>query len=58
MNEHVDHKVMAEDLPTCEAQVGNWVHAIRRAWQIARAVLRGYLTGQPINEERPRKGCC
>lgn len=31
---------------------------LRRAWQIARAVLSGYLTGQPINEERPRKGCC
>jgi len=33
-------------------------HALRRVWQIARDVLRGYLSGQPIDEERPRKGCC
>ncbi len=30
-------------------------------WQlgsIMRQVLRGYLTGQPVDDERPRKGCC
>lgn len=31
---------------------------LRRAWQIARDVLRGYLMGQPPDESRPRKGCC
>jgi len=39
-------------------QFGKLSHALRRIWQIARDVLRGYLTGQPIDEERPRKGCC
>ncbi|MBP6820336.1 MAG: hypothetical protein KA368_02270 [Acidobacteria bacterium] len=39
-------------------QFGKSSHWLRRIWQIARAVLRGYLTGQPINDERPRKGCC
>ena len=34
------------------------VFRLRRAGWIARAVLRGYLTGQPIEEARPRKGCC
>jgi len=32
--------------------------ALQHAWQIARDVLRGYLSGQPIDEELPRKGCC
>jgi hypothetical protein len=32
--------------------------ALASVWQILRAVLRGYTTGQPIDEERPRKGCC
>lgn len=31
---------------------------LRRAWQILRAVLRGYCAGQPLNEARPRKVCC
>ncbi|MEO6725868.1 MAG: hypothetical protein ABIU20_09285 [Blastocatellia bacterium] len=31
---------------------------LRRVWQIVRDVLRGYTAGQPINESRPRKGCC
>ncbi|MGH9800601.1 MAG: hypothetical protein ACRD82_09575 [Blastocatellia bacterium] len=45
----------------CNNEVGQFSklsHALNRIWQIARAVLSGYLTGQPINEERPRKGCC
>lgn len=32
--------------------------AILRALAILRAALRGYCMGQPINEARPRKGCC
>jgi hypothetical protein len=31
---------------------------LKRAWRIARNVLRGYASGQPANESRPRKGCC
>jgi hypothetical protein len=30
----------------------------KKAWRIVRDVLRGYLSGQPSNESRPRKGCC
>lgn len=33
-------------------------HAARHAWHVLREVLRGYLTGQPPDDERPRKGCC
>jgi hypothetical protein len=29
-----------------------------RAWQILRDVLRGYFSGQPPGDSRPRKGCC
>lgn len=32
--------------------------AVRRLGWILRQVLRGYLTGQPVDDERPRKGCC
>lgn len=39
-------------------QFGKLSHALRRILKIARDVLRGYVTGQPIDEERPRKGCC
>jgi hypothetical protein len=35
-----------------------WAQGFLRAWQILRDVLRGYCAGQPINESRPRKGCC
>lgn len=31
---------------------------LRRCWWILRQVLRGYLSGQPLDDERPRKGCC
>ena len=47
--------------PDCELTVGlragliNRLKAFRRILQL---VLRGYLTGQPVGEERPRKGCC
>ncbi|HQR31642.1 MAG TPA: hypothetical protein PLK30_02820 [Blastocatellia bacterium] len=41
-----------------EASQSGLQHALQRIWQIARDVLRGYLSGQPIDEERPRKGCC
>lgn len=34
------------------------IFILRRVWQILCAVLRGYCAGQPITEERPRKGCC
>jgi len=27
-------------------------------WSILRDVLRGYLSGQPVDDPRPRKGCC
>ena len=42
---------------------GSWTHMAGLAWlaglfRILRLVVRGYLTGQPIDEERPRKGCC
>jgi hypothetical protein len=30
----------------------------KRAWRIVRDVWRGYTSGQPANESRPRKGCC
>jgi len=41
-----------------EASHSGLRYTLQRFWQIARAVLRGYLSGQPIDEERPRKGCC
>lgn len=28
------------------------------ACKIARNILRGYLMGQPVDDARPRKGCC
>jgi hypothetical protein len=31
---------------------------LKHAWRIVRDVLRGYTSGQPSNESRPRKGCC
>ena len=31
---------------------------LKRIWHIVRDVLRGYTTGQPPDEERPRKSCC
>jgi hypothetical protein len=31
---------------------------LKHAWRIVRDVLRGYTSGQPDNESRPRKGCC
>ncbi|MFZ4985693.1 MAG: hypothetical protein ACOYLF_09550 [Blastocatellia bacterium] len=34
------------------------VRWLRGRMSIVQLVLRGYLTGQPISEERPRKGCC
>lgn len=34
------------------------VIVLRRLFRIAGLVLRGYLSGQPIDDERPRKGCC
>ncbi|MFZ4794190.1 MAG: hypothetical protein ACOYLN_08655 [Blastocatellia bacterium] len=34
------------------------VKVFRRLFRIAGLVLRGYLSGQPIDDERPRKGCC
>lgn len=34
------------------------IHAARHAWHVLREVLRGYLAGQPPDDERPRKGCC
>jgi len=34
------------------------VMVLRRLFRIAGLVLRGYLTGQPIDDEHPRKGCC
>lgn len=52
---------METNSQTCkheEGQFGKLSHALRHIWQIARDVLRGYLSGQPIDEERPRKGCC
>jgi hypothetical protein len=36
---------------------GSWTH-MAGLFRILRLVVRGYLTGQPIDEERPRKGCC
>lgn len=52
---------METNSQTCNNEVGQFSklsHALRRIWQIACDVLRGYLSGQPIDEERPRKGCC
>jgi hypothetical protein len=39
---------------------GGWINlaGLARLFRILRLVVRGYLTGQPIDEERPRKGCC
>jgi hypothetical protein len=31
---------------------------LKKAWRIVRDVLRGYSSGQPADESRPRKGCC
>ena len=31
---------------------------LRQLWQILAAVLRGYCAGQPLDDARPRKGCC
>jgi len=33
-------------------------HKLIHLWHIVRDVLRGYTTGQPPDEERPRKSCC
>lgn len=33
-------------------------HTMRHGWHILRQVLRGYLKGQPPDDERPQKGCC
>jgi hypothetical protein len=32
--------------------------AMWRAGGVLREVLRGYCAGQPVDESRPRKGCC
>jgi hypothetical protein len=34
------------------------VQQLKHVWHIVRDVLRGYTTGQPPDEERPRKSCC
>jgi hypothetical protein len=53
------HETVTEDHAEAPPDLASRLKAeLRRVWQIARAVLRGYLTGQPINESRPRKGCC
>ncbi len=31
---------------------------IMKVLSILRDVLRGYLSGQPVDDPRPRKGCC
>lgn len=41
-----------------EASQSGLRQALHRIWQIVRDVLRGYLSGQPVDDERPRKGCC
>ncbi|NOT62034.1 MAG: hypothetical protein HOP19_17610 [Acidobacteria bacterium] len=45
---------MQSQTTTCTHRESRW----QRCWNILRAVLRGYLAGQPVNEERPRKVCC
>ncbi len=53
------HETATKDQTDAPPELASRLKALlRQVWQIARAVLRGYLTGQPINESRPRKGCC
>lgn len=47
--------------PDCERTVGviaELINRLKAFRMILQLVLRGYLTGQPVGEERPRKGCC
>jgi hypothetical protein len=57
----INNRVMS-DKATLEnkgrSEVAGVKALIVRAFQIFRAALRGYCMGQPINESRPRKGCC
>jgi hypothetical protein len=49
----VPSSLVAPSGPVAKAASGFW-----RTWSILRQVLRGYCSGQPADESRPRKGCC
>lgn len=52
-------KNMAEASTTVQpGRMASMFAVLHRMGQIIRAVLQGYTAGQPINESRPRKGCC
>ncbi|MBL8172026.1 MAG: hypothetical protein JNJ50_27965 [Acidobacteria bacterium] len=52
------HICTHERAPHSAENAGRIGAVLRRVWFIVRAVLRGYCAGQPIDEARPRKGCC
>jgi hypothetical protein len=51
------HKVSDFRIRLRDGRAG-FAERLKHAWRIVRGVLRGYTSGQPANEERPRKGCC
>jgi hypothetical protein len=51
------HKVSGFRIGLRDGRAG-FAGRLKHAWRIVRDVLRGYTSGQPANESRPRKGCC
>jgi hypothetical protein len=41
-----------------QEQLRGWWARVSGLFRVLRLVVKGYVTGQPIDEERPRKGCC
>jgi len=53
------HRTAADFRSEAQNDFASWLaQRLRRALRALRDVLRGYCAGQPVNESRPRKGCC